>query len=86
MVRPNCVDLLDLVAERSSLVDDELKELMGRGLPRKLLKLPVNRQGPRKENASSNLGIQLISINLTEEHSSRKRTMIAPIGSRSTDS
>lgn len=55
MVGAYSVDLLNLVAERRGLVDEELQELVGSRLPRQQLKLVVDGARPRKDDAECNL-------------------------------
>ena len=55
MVRADGVDLLDLVAERHRLINDELQELVRRGLAREQLELLVDRLAPEKHHAEGEL-------------------------------
>ena len=55
VVRADGVDLLDLVAERHRLVDDELQKLVRRGLAREQLELLVDRLPPEKHDAEGKL-------------------------------
>ena len=55
MVRPNGVDLLDLVAEGHRLVDEELHEIVRGRLAREQLELPVDRRAPREDDSHGEL-------------------------------
>ena len=59
MVRADGVDLLNLVAERHRLVDDELQELVRRGLAREQLELSVDRAAPRDDDAGADLPVPI---------------------------
>lgn len=55
MVRAHGVDLLDLVAERHRLVDEELEKVVRRRLAREQLELPVHRARPRRDDPKRDL-------------------------------
>ena len=55
MVRAHGVDLLDLVAERDRLVDEELDKVVRRGLAREQLELAVDRARPRRDDPGRDL-------------------------------
>ena len=55
MVRAHGVDLLDLVAERRRLVDEQLQELVRRALAREQLELAVYRARPCGNDAERDL-------------------------------
>ena len=55
MVRAHGVDLLDLVAERRRLVDEQLQELVRRALAREELELAVDGARPGENDAEGDL-------------------------------
>lgn len=55
MIRADSVNLLDLVAERHCLVDDELQELARRGLAREQLELLEHGLTPEEHDPGSEL-------------------------------
>ena len=55
VVRAYGVDLLDLVAERHRLVDDELQELVRRGLAREQFELLIDGPTPEEHDAEGEL-------------------------------
>ena len=80
MVRAYGVDLLDLVAERHRLVDDELQELVRRGLAREEFELLVDGPTPEEHDAEG----ELRRLGISEARRGRSesaRTMMAPMGS-----
>ena len=58
MICPDGVDLLNLIAKGDSLVDEQLEEVVRRGLPRKELELVVYRPRPRRDDTKRNLWMQ----------------------------
>ena len=55
MVRPHGVDLLNLVRERRRLVDEQLQELVRRGLAREQLELLVYCPSPCVDDTGADL-------------------------------
>ena len=55
MICPDGVDLLNLIAKGDSLVDEQLEELVRRGLAREQLELAVDRARPRDDDAERDL-------------------------------
>ena len=61
MVRAHGVDLLDLVAERERLVEDELQELGWCGPPGEQPELLIDRRPPEEDHAHGELVPTLVN-------------------------
>ena len=55
VVCPNSIDLLDLVRERHRLVDEQLQEIVWRGLASQQLELLVDCPAPSENDTCTNL-------------------------------
>ena len=64
MIRPNGIDLLNLIAERQGIINNTLNELVRCGFAGEKLKLEVDGPTPRCNHKGRNLSISLGSAGI----------------------